>query len=641
MNSKAEALAAAKDRIISLQSQMTSRILDMAAEVEKLLEVVTGREAREFLRVRCNLPASELSTYVSFGDKLKGAEPLLRRSRVSFSVLKSLVAADEDTRTEVIERMEIGARIDAKEISAIRKRIRLARLTPHDIETERHAKAVGAAALKKSKLAANDFKDRLEDFLAPILNETNAANVQAPEIRSSAVALLSEFEALFGSEHRQPCELKAASIPHGISVAHDTLSKLAQGTLQHPDRDDRRPNHRLPGIVELKTFTGRPLQTYPRSGTPIKQPPPPHHRLKALELCAGAGGLSLGLERAGFEHVAIFEFDKHAAATLRLNRPEWPVIEKDIREVDFRMFEDDEVDLVCGGLPCQPYSSDGYGLGKDDPRDLLPEGVRIVTQVKPKAFLFENVDGLLQARHGDHVARVLQGFRRAGYSVDIHRAKAQDFGIAQERSRVLIVGVRNEYAGAFRMPSGFPHRRTNIGAALVDLMAENGWDGAYDWAHARGQQPVFGRNGEVVGYGALASTIVTRRGKPREKEAARWGGKCVDIAGLPDAAPTADDAAKPGFMPALTARMRARLQDFPDDWQFVGGKQATADQIGNAVPVRMGTAVALALFAAIKGVRWDVESMLWPLEPRVLVTETPALEPNYDSHHFANSHECA
>lgn len=641
MDSKAEALAAAKDRIISLQSRMTSRILDMAAEVEKLLAVVTTREAREFLRVRCNLPASELSTYMAFSNTLKGSEDLLRRARVSFPVLKSLVSADDAVRSEILERMEIGARIDPAEISAIRKRIRLARLSPHEIETDRHTKAVAAAARTKSKQAAQEFRDRLDLFLDPILHETVPADVHTPEIRSSACGLLSEFESLFGPSHRRATDLKAGSAARAISIAHDTLARLAQGTLQHADQDGRQPRHRLPGIVELKSFTGRPLGSYPQSEALISNPPPAHHRLKALELCAGAGGLSLGLERAGFEHVAVFEFDKHAAATLRLNRPGWPVIQQDIRKVDFREYVNDEIDVVCGGLPCQPYSSDGYGLGKDDPRDLLLEGVRIVTQVKPKAFLFENVDGLLQARHGDHVAHVLQGFRRAGYHVDIHRLKAQDFGIAQERSRVLVVGVRNELAGAFRMPSGFPQRRTNIGAALVDLMAENGWGGAHDWARARGEQPVFGRNGEVVGYGALASTIVTRRGKPREKEAARWGAKCVDIAGLPDAAPTAEEAAMPGFMPALTARMRARLQDFPDDWQFVGGKQATADQIGNAVPVRMATAVALALFAAIKGMRWDMEAILWPSEARVLVTATPALEPNYDAQDFAIPHVCA
>jgi len=125
---------------------------------------------------------------------------------------------------------------------------------------------------------------------------------------------------------------------------------------------------------------------------------------------------------------------------------------------------------------------------------------------------------------------------------------------------------------------------------------------------------------------ALASTIVTRRGKPRAKEAARWASKGVDIAGLPETAPTREQAAKPGFLPALTALMRARLQDFPDEWEFVGGKQATADQIGNAVPPRMAQAIGLAIHGALKGLSCNMEAMLWPETGRRTQVAAPSLQ---------------
>ncbi|MBB3394497.1 DNA-cytosine methyltransferase [Rhizobium sp. BK060] len=281
--------------------------------------------------------------------------------------------------------------------------------------------------------------------------------------------------------------------------------------------------------------------------------------------------------------------------------------------MDFKLYRQLEMDLVSGGPPCQPYSSDGYGLGKDDPRDLLPECVRIVDEIRPKVFLFENVDGLLHARHSDHVADILRGFRRAGYEVDIHRIHAENYGLAQERSRVLIIGIRRDLARAFRTPPTFPQRRTNLGDVLVDLMAANGWEGAYQWARERRES------------NAIASTIVTRRGK----EAARWASKGVDIAGQPETTPTGEQAARPGFIPALTARMRARLQDFPDDWEFVGGKQATADQIGNAVPPRMAAAVGLAIHGALKDANWDMEAMLWPEKNSRRSVAAPALQPDY------------
>lgn len=631
MNSKAEALAAAKDRITVLQAQMTSRILEMASEVEKLLEVVNAREAREFLRARCNLPTSELSTYIAFSKKLKGSEELLRKSRVSFPVIKSLVSSPDQARSEILDRMEIGARIDAKEISAIRKRLREANLTPAQLMAEKQGKLASAAARKSSDIVALRFKADLFRFVSGIADVRDAIELATEDVRQDATDLLERFDALFGSDHKAPDELRERSTAHGLSCARRALEHLADGSLPWAvGVGDFGADQQHPWVLALYSLSGcAPKEKRPELAA-LRELPSDIRRPTVIELCAGAGGMSLGLERAGFDHVAALEYDKHAAATLRLNRPHWTVIEDDIRSIDFSIMKQLEIDVVAGGLPCQPYASDGYGLGKDDPRDLWLEGVRVVSQIKPKAFVYENVDGFLHAKHSSHLADIMSRFRMAGYQVEIHRMHAEDFGIAQERSRVLVIGMRDELAGSFRMPPTFPDRRMDIGTALVDLMEANGWQGARKWARDRADQPVFGRDGSIIAHGVLASTIVTRRGVPREKEAARWTKKCVNIAGLPDAAPTAEEGSKPDFMPALTARMRARLQDFPDDWQFVGGKQATADQIGNAVPARMAAAVGLALFSAIKGIRWDVEAMLWPTGEPPIQIATPPLQPNQD-----------
>ncbi|CAN7388491.1 DNA cytosine methyltransferase [Pararhizobium sp. LjRoot235] len=623
MDSKAEALTAAKQRIIALQKQMSARILDMAAEVEKLTEVATEREAREFLRVTCNMPPSELSTYVGFRAKLKGYEELLETSRAQFPVVKALVAADSDTRTEVLERMAIGARIDTKEVASIRRRLKEAQLTPGQVLAKRNGRKLATAARKNLAESLTNFQNILRAFVESLMDERDPKMLESSEVREGAVQIRRAFESFFGSDHPTPQDVKPNTTAQEMALAFDALKRLEGGTFGGLKLRTLRD----PGLVALLTFSGHALFEYKSDHRNVQTPPPPHHRLKVVELCAGAGGMAIGLERAGFDHVALIEYDKHAAATLRVNRPDWNVIEGDIRATDFQPYRQMDIDLVSGGIPCQPYSSDGYGLGKDDPRDLFPEAVRVISEVRPRAFLFENVDGLLHARHADHVADFLRGFKKAGYQVEIHRMKAENYGIAQERSRVLIIGLRKDLEGAFRMPPTFPGRRLNIGDALVDLMSANGWTGAHDWARARREQPILDREGKVLALGALASTIVTRRGLPREKEAARWGAKCVDIAGLPDSAPTPEQASKPGFMPALTARMRARLQDFDDDWQFSGGKQATADQIGNAVPPRLAQAVGLALFAAIKDVTWDWERILWPGAERRTLINAPPLVP--------------
>ncbi len=627
MNAEAEALATAKGRIIELQSQMLERILKMAAEVEKLTEIVSEREAREFLRVTCNMPSAELSAYANFASSLKGFEDTLRKGRASFPVVKALVSAEDETRSEILERMEIGARISTKDITAIRKRLKEARLTPDQVMARRNGRITAAAARRQGVIAATDFQKRLYEFVRDILPIKSAVDLCSDNIRAAAGALRAEFEALFGADHRSPGILKPRSRERDIANAYFALVHLHEGSLPFAtDVDEWKEGDHHPWLATLLSFTGRAANVPDLGWKRPERVATAPDNLSVVELCAGAGGMSVGLERAGFEHVGVFEFDRDAAATLRTNRPDWTVIEGDIKTLDFRPYQALGIDLVAGGLPCQPYSSEGYGLGKDDPRDLFPNAVRIVKEIKPKAFLFENVEGLLHGKHSDHIADVLKAFRKAGYQTEIHRIQAGDLGIAQVRRRVLVVGLRRDIADAFRMPPAFPARRLNIGDALVDLMAANGWDGAHAWARQRAEQPVFDRSGDLVAYGAQASTVVTGSGKRRRNEKAVQKAMGYDTTGAPDQAPTAEEASKPGFMPSLTLRMRARLQNFDDDWRFEGGKQAMARQIGNAVPPRLAQAVGMSLYSAISGLQWDWEAALWPNEDGRITMEAPPLQ---------------
>jgi DNA (cytosine-5)-methyltransferase 1 len=355
----------------------------------------------------------------------------------------------------------------------------------------------------------------------------------------------------------------------------------------------------------LQAFAGRARVSFdPRPRKPLAELPPLSFRPRVLELCAGAGGLALGLERAGFEHVALIEFNKHAAATLRKNRPHWKVVEEDIRKVDFTQYRN-RVDLLAGGLPCTPFSTVGEKKGKRDENDLLMEGVRAVREVEPKAFVFENVEGLLHARHADYVATLLRNLSKAGYQTEIHRINTRDYGVAQDRSRIMIVGFRKDSAAIFRMPPKFPAIASNMGDVLADLMGANGWSGVDDWVRTMRERPEFDRSGEQIGVGALSDTIRGYQGSAQQGEARRALKNGVSYAPPAKAAPTNEEASREGFVPGLTNRMRARLQDFPDDWEFVGGLGSVADQVGNAVAPAMAKAMGLALICALKGLEID------------------------------------
>lgn len=643
MDTKAEALAGAKKRIIDLQSQMTDRILKIAAEIARLTQVVTEREAREFLRVTCNVPTAELATYVKFAQTLAGHEEVLEKARVSFPVLKALVSTDDDTRDEIIERMEIGARISTNDITAIRKRLKEAGLTPAEVMAHRNGRLAAAAARRSAAYQASQFQWRVNVFVRRIIDIRDAQGLLDDEIRTTAADLKVEFEHFFGGDHTSPDKLKRNSSAREIALAWFALDHLSEGTLAlAAGVDEWQPGDHHPWLVALQSLSGR-VSPAPAASTNVDRLTAAFNpRPTVVELCAGAGGMALGFERAGFDHVALVENDPHAAATLRKNRPDWTVIEDDLKTIDFRPYGSLGIDLVAGGLACQPYSIEGFGRGKEDPRDLFPDAVRIVNEVRPKAFVFENVEGLLHGKHSDHIAGILRGFRRAGYQTEIHRIQASDYGVAQVRRRVLVIGLRDDLADAFRMPPKFPDRRMNVGDLLLDLMSANGWTGAREWARQRREQPVVNRHGEILAYGAQASTVVTGRGKRRRNEQAAQISMGFDATGVPDHAPTQEEASKEGFLPPLTLRMRARIQDFPDDWVFVGGKQSTARQIGNAVPAKLAQAVGLALVSALRGEPLDYEAIMWPDENRREIVEAPPLadfEPTAAGETKARIHE--
>lgn len=306
-----------------------------------------------------------------------------------------------------------------------------------------------------------------------------------------------------------------------------------------------------------------------------------------IEICAGAGGQALGLESAGFEALAHVEVDRHACATLRLNRPGWNVIEADVREFSALKFEG--VDLLAGGVPCPPFSVAGKQLGADDVRDLFPEALRLVSECKPKAVMLENVRGLLDAVFTDYRLKLKKRFKALGYESGWHLLHASDFGVPQLRPRVVIVAIREDLAGNFHAPTQLTDGKTpkSVGATLVEMMAANGWEGAFEWAkNADEIAPTLVGGSKKHGGADLGPT--------RAKRA--WASLGVNAKSL------ADEAPPRGFMgvPRLTVPMAALIQGFPAEWKFTGGKTAAYRQVGNAFPPPVAKAVATRIREAIE-----------------------------------------
>lgn len=310
-------------------------------------------------------------------------------------------------------------------------------------------------------------------------------------------------------------------------------------------------------------------------------------QLAALEICAGAGGQSYGLELAGFDHELAVEIDRDAAATLRLNRPAWKVHEGDVREVNGRDYKG--IDLLAGGVPCPPFSVAGKQLGADDERDLFPEALRLVREARPGAVMLENVKGLASSRFGAYRQSILDELTRLGYQADWQLLLSSEFGVPQLRPRFILVALRKSKFGKFDWPGAVGSPST-VGETLLPLMSANGWRGAEDWARkANDIAPTIVGGSKKHGGADLGPT----------RAKAAWLQLGVDGKGIADEAPSHDHPVD--FTPRLTNQMVARIQGFDSTWQFSGRKTSVYRQIGNAFPPpvarSIGQAIRLALGA--------------------------------------------
>lgn len=313
-------------------------------------------------------------------------------------------------------------------------------------------------------------------------------------------------------------------------------------------------------------------------------------RLTTLELCAGGGGQALGLERAGIDHVGLVEIDPHACRTLRQNRPDWDVIQADLRNFDARPYRG--VDIVSGGLPCPPFSVAGKQLGKNDERNLFPTAIRIIEQAEPKAVMIENVRGFLDAVFHDYREFVKKELENLGYRCEWALLNASDFGVPQLRPRVVFVALRKDLFSHFTWPDQNWHLPPTVGEVLLDLMAENKWPGARLWAKRANEIAPTVVGGSLKHGGPDLGPTRSRRA---------WATLGVDGSGI------ANEAPQRGFlgMPKLTVRMVARLQGFPDSWEFSGGKTAAYRQVGNAFPPPVANAVGERLRLCLSTARWS------------------------------------
>jgi len=331
-------------------------------------------------------------------------------------------------------------------------------------------------------------------------------------------------------------------------------------------------------------------------------------RFTVAEFCVGGGGQALGLEAAGFDCVAAVEIDADCCTTLRLNRPQWNVLHEDMRLVDGNRWQN--VDLFAAGVPCPPFSIAGKQLGSDDDRDLFPEAIRLIQAMKPKAVMLENVPGFASAKFTDYRDSLRVQLLDIGYESDWRVLQAADYGVPQLRPRFILVALPKQRMSFFEWPQPIT-KRTTVGNALRDLMAQRGWNGADKWVeNAQKIAPTVVGGSKKHGGPDLGPTRAKKQ----------WLELGVDGLGIANEPPALDfpvDA-----FPRLTVRMVARIQGFPDFWKFSGKKTAAYRQVGNAFPPPVASAVGLAIANAFDG-KYPTQNSRKEIQLRLLEQTVP------------------
>lgn len=322
----------------------------------------------------------------------------------------------------------------------------------------------------------------------------------------------------------------------------------------------------------------------------------PNHDYSVIELFAGAGGLAVGLEKAGLKCVALNEIDKYACATLRKNRPNWNVLEGDVRGLDFSHYHN-QVDVVTGGFPCQAFSYAGKKLGLADARGtLFYEFARVVQEVNPLICIGENVRGLLSHENGRTLQGMISILDEIGYHVvPVQVLKAIHYKVPQKRERLILVGIRKDISVQYEYPKAYTkvyHLKDALKKGeLFDCDVPVSLGAKYPASKQKVLDLVppkgYWRDLPIdIQKEFMGGSFYLGGGKTGMARRIGWDEPCLTLTCSPAQKQT--ERCHPDETRPFTVREYARIQTFPDSWIFEGPLAQQYKQIGNAVPVNLG-----------------------------------------------------
>jgi len=334
---------------------------------------------------------------------------------------------------------------------------------------------------------------------------------------------------------------------------------------------------------------------------------------KSIELCAGCGGLALGLEQAGLEHDLLVELEKWPCETLKTNRPKWNVVQDSIENVDYSTFAESNIDLVSGGIPCQSFSYAGKKKGLKDKRgSVFYQFKKCVNDVKPKMFLIENVRGFFSHEKGETFKLIKKELETLGYKVFYKVLNSNDYDVAQKRHRIFIIGIKDCYDIEFEFPTPV-EKKLVLRDVLQNINTDDKHIGSQYNEKKKKVLKLVPPGGCWVNLpieiqkSYMKKSFFSGGGKRGIARRISWDEPSLTLMTSPQQKQT--ERCHPDETRPFNVREYARIQSFPDDWKFKGPTTWLYKQIGNAVPVNLAKHVGLQIVKCLDKIS-EIENQL-------------------------------
>ncbi len=605
-------------------TKQTLRLFDLAGEVEADAPELTSTFLRD-----CHVNLDDIPLYLKFSSRLSEHKKMLLEKRVSPEIILALLRCDELSLSRSLKAMETGITVSVETINGMADDRQIGHVYGSNGFLRDGQEALNAAAHRFAASKAENLKC----LATRLYNSMSEHKVNYKEITVLAQDALEAFQQIFGKEFPSIDQwfrvaLKSSTDSY-LAQAHYALGEMADGNFDDLYIYTR---HQSWSAIEAIAF----LAGIVPAAYAIDQKRDPRHvqKLKAIEICAGSGGMTLGLEAAGFLIAAVNEKDDGYVKLLKENRPD---LERTLHDTDLRSSDairkiatsvsKDEIDLIAGALPTSPFSANGSG--GTDKRQLLTPAFALVQEIKPKAFFFEVHGSFATNAHVEFRQALLGDFDKLDYGYEIFTLNAKDHGVPQEREHTFLIGTKKKYWGRFKVPGPHGVASLSLEEALEDIAFPD-----------RSAYAVARKNGNVVGIDDRSPAA-----QKYDEWADEWFGKygkgtAPDIRDLrsdkrnvfeqwKDAGfgfgltnpPTEKYVINSTRQLPITIALLKRLQGLPDDWKLFGyDAEEQEEHLLNITPPRLALAIARSIHAALTGEEVDPKH---PLAQRILSGKEP------------------